>query len=120
VHELSIAQNILEIVRQYVPQEKERAVKSVRVMVGDLSGVVSESLTFCFGALTTGTPLERATLAITAVPLQAECRDCRRRFTVEQLQFLCPACGGTDLLILSGKELQVTEIELLDEFTEIT
>jgi hydrogenase nickel incorporation protein HypA/HybF len=118
VHELSIAQSICEIVGQYVTPEKQHAVKSVRVLVGDLSGVVPESLRFCFGAITAGTPLERAGLTITAVPLEAECRDCRRRFTVEQLQFLCPACGGTDLAVLSGKELQVTEIELHDELAE--
>ena len=41
MHELSIAQNILEIVHQYVPEEQRAKVQSVKVQVGRLSGVVA-------------------------------------------------------------------------------
>jgi len=118
VHELSIAQSIYDIVAQHVPPEQRRAVKSVRLLVGELAGVVPESLSFCFGAITSGTPLERAELTITPVPLKAACRECRRKFVVAELRFQCPECGKTDVEVLSGKELQVTEIELIDEFAE--
>jgi hydrogenase nickel incorporation protein HypA/HybF len=118
VHELSIAQSILDIVDQYVPADRQPEVKTVRVQVGDLSGVVVDSLSFCFSAVTAGTPLEQAALEITAVPLEAECRTCRNRSRIEEFVFLCPACGGSDLLVTSGRELQVTEIELADEPSE--
>jgi hydrogenase nickel incorporation protein HypA/HybF len=118
VHELSIAQSILEIVGQHVPREKQHTVKAVQLLVGELSGVVVDSLTFCFGAITSGSPLERAELAITQVPLEAECRACGQRFRVEELHFSCPGCGGTEIVILAGKELQITAIELFDEIAE--
>ncbi len=115
MHELSIAQSICDIVGQYVPAGSRQNVTSVRVVVGELSGVVTDSLAFCFTAITAGTPLQGASLKITHVPLRAECRSCHETFHVEQPVFLCPSCGGGDLLTLSGNELQVSEIELSDE-----
>jgi Zn finger protein HypA/HybF involved in hydrogenase expression len=44
MHELAIAQNILEIVNQSVPEEQAAAVRLVRIRIGQLSGVVPESL----------------------------------------------------------------------------
>ena len=52
MHELSIAQSIVEIVQQYVPNGETRPVKSVNLKVGEMAGVVPESLDFCFGAIT--------------------------------------------------------------------
>lgn len=118
MHELSIAQSIYDIVTHHVPPEQRHTVKSVRLLVGELSGVLPESLSFCFGAITSGTPLEGARLTITPVPLEAACRGCHRRFAVAELRFQCPGCGRTDVEVLSGKELQVAEIELDDELTE--
>ncbi|HUL75159.1 MAG TPA: hydrogenase maturation nickel metallochaperone HypA [Vicinamibacterales bacterium] len=64
MHELGLANNILDIVRQYVPAERACAVRSVRVRVGDLAGVVPDSLAFCFSAIVIDTPYDRASLAI--------------------------------------------------------
>jgi hydrogenase nickel incorporation protein HypA/HybF len=114
MHELSIAQNIVDIVQQYVPDTDSGNVRTVRMKVGELSGVVSESLEFCFGAIIMGTPLEGAHLAIEQIPLQTECRKCGNVFRVEEYNFRCPACASDDISIVSGRELQVTEIELND------
>ena len=38
MHELGIAQNILEIVQQAVPKEQTAAVRSIRIRVGPLFG----------------------------------------------------------------------------------
>lgn len=114
MHELSIAHNVLEIVQQHVPQRDARTVRTIRMKVGELSGVVVESLAFCFGAITTGTPLEGARLEIQQIPLQSECRSCAKLFRIEENNFRCPSCGSDDLSIVAGRELQVTEIELND------
>ncbi len=62
MHELSIAQNIVDIVQQYVPGEAMGDVRFVRVRVGGLSGIVPESLEFSFSAIVAGTPLGSARL----------------------------------------------------------
>ncbi len=120
MHELSIAQGILEIVQGAVPADQMASVQSVRVRVGHLSGVVADSLEFCFGAIAEDTPLRGASLLIEPVPAVSECKACSRRFDVEDLAFLCPSCGSTNITLVSGMELQVAEIELLDNPVEAT
>ena len=87
MHELSIAQSIVDIVLQHLPREEGVSVRSVRLTLGAMAGVVPDSLEFCFGAITEGTPLE-PTL------------------------FACAACGSRSLTILSGREMQVRDIEV--------
>jgi hydrogenase nickel incorporation protein HypA/HybF len=63
MHELSLANGIFDIVRQYVPAERALLVRAVRVRVGDLAGVVPDSLAWCFSAIVSDTPYEKAWLA---------------------------------------------------------
>jgi hydrogenase nickel incorporation protein HypA/HybF len=114
MHELSIAQSIVDIIRQYVPEDQIHLARGVKVRVGQMAGIVPDSLEFCFGAIVNETALHRARLDIEETPLQSQCKDCRQIFTVEGAAFLCPGCGSRELQILSGTELQVIEIELSD------
>jgi hydrogenase nickel incorporation protein HypA/HybF len=114
MHELSIAQNILEIVEQHLPPGNGYAVKSVKLKLGELAGVVQDSLEFCFCAIIPGTRVAGATLDIERIPLRARCEQCYTVFAVEENDFSCSACGGSAVSVVSGRELQVTEIEIDD------
>jgi hydrogenase nickel incorporation protein HypA/HybF len=118
MHELSIAQNIFEIVQANLPVADAGSVKSVKIRVGQLSGVVPDSLEFCFTAITQGTPLQGAILDIEQVPFILKCRSCSMSFESEAGIVLCPTCGGTDTEVISGTELQVVEIEVYDGLLE--
>lgn len=118
MHELSLAQSIVEIVQQHLPPGATQ-VETVRVRVGEMAGVVAGSLEFCFTALAQQTSLQGARLLIDAVPLTCACSDCRKDFHPANFDFHCPACGGHQVEILSGRELQVVEIELHEEAVEI-
>jgi hydrogenase nickel incorporation protein HypA/HybF len=119
MHELSIAQGILDIVRQSVPEPQCGAVASVAVRVGRLSGVVPDSLEFCFEALVNDSPFEHARLAIEIVPVRCVCEQCDTHFEIEDPIFLCPACSSGRVRMQSGMELQVVQIELLDSPSEV-
>ncbi len=114
MHELSIAQSIVDIIGQYVPADQVADVRLVRVRVGRMAGVVADSLDFCFGAIVNGTPLTGARLDIEETPVSAQCGSCSETFVVEGTTFVCPACGSGEVNIVSGTELQVVEIELAD------
>ena len=70
MHELSLANGIFDIVRQYVPANRATAVRVVRVCVGEFAGVLPESLAWCFDAITSDTPYAGASLSIDRVPGQ--------------------------------------------------
>ena len=114
MHELSIAQNIVETVNQYVPNVRNNSVKSVRLRIGELSGVVADSLEFCFSAITADTPLSGTTLEIERIPYTLHCLPCDKVFTSELGVVLCPACGGNNTRVVDGIEMRVVEIELND------
>jgi len=118
MHELSIAQGIVDIVRQYVPERQGPRVATIRVRVGRLSGVVPESLEFCFGAIVAGTPYESARLRIERVPTMCECGDCTERFETQDPVFLCPSCGSGNVRLMSGTDLQVVDLELAEAHAE--
>ncbi len=120
MHELSIAQCILDIVNSSVPEEQAANVSSIHIRLGSLSGVVADSLEFCFNVLVADTSLRRARLSIEAVNATSECGACSSRFSSDVPVFLCPVCGGTKLSLVSGTELEVSEIELLDNPGEET
>ncbi|GAB4298619.1 MAG: hydrogenase maturation nickel metallochaperone HypA [Ignavibacteriaceae bacterium] len=115
MHELSIAQEILRIVNEYLPEPTPNSVKSVKVRVGRLSNILTDSLTFCYEALTDQTPLEGSKLEIIELPVKISCANCGSESEIEPPVFACPACGNNQIKIVTGTELRVDEIELFDE-----
>lgn len=68
MHELSLANGILDLVQEYVPPDRAWAVRGVRVQVGDWASVLPESLAWCFSAIVSSTPYASASLVIERVP----------------------------------------------------
>ncbi|HED38407.1 MAG TPA: hydrogenase maturation nickel metallochaperone HypA [Ignavibacteria bacterium] len=118
MHELSIAQSIIDLVYQYLPEKNFGAVKSVNVKIGKFSNILTDSLEFCFDALIKDSPLQGASLKIKNIPVQIECLECKTISDIEPPIFLCPNCNSSSIKIISGTEMQVVEIELKDEIME--
>ena len=64
MHEMGIAQSVLGIVEQEMAARPGARLLTVTLGVGEMSGVDSESLRFCFECLTRETPLESVRLCI--------------------------------------------------------
>lgn len=111
MHELSIAESILEIVSESVP-DRNKKVLSVTVEVGELTAVIPESLQFCFNAIIEETPYRGAQLIIREKKLTGACRTCGSGFPINNYLFQCPDCGSTDVEVTGGQELNVTELEV--------
>jgi len=116
MHEMSLAQNILEIVQDTLNREKLNGagkLREVAVQVGELVAVVPESLEFCFNVLTENTDLSGARLKIEILPLTAVCQNCRQQFHVENFVFSCPHCNSVKIDIMQGQELIISHLEVL-------
>lgn len=114
MHELSIAQNILDTVQKEMTRRHLPAVVEVGVEVGALSGVLPDALQFGFEALVAGTPLAGCRLALTPVPAEARCRTCGHTFAVADFFFRCPTCGAGEVEVTHGYELNITHLEVED------
>lgn len=118
MHELSIAQNIVDIVAQHVAERELPGVRTVRLRIGAVAGIVPDSLEFSFGVITAGTPLAQAALAIETIPFTVRCNTCGQESQNEQGVTRCSSCGSNDTTVVSGTEMQVASIELEDPTTE--
>jgi hydrogenase nickel incorporation protein HypA/HybF len=111
MHELSIAQNIVDILNDQMRIHRLSKIENVSLRVGVLRSVVIESLSFSFDVLTSGSPLEGARLQIEEVPLRGRCMECGQEVTLETWMDDCPHCRGPRMEIVSGKELDIVAIE---------
>jgi hydrogenase nickel incorporation protein HypA/HybF len=115
MHELSIAQSIMQIVLSEAEKAKARRVVEVILKVGDLAGVVPDSLSFCFELLSKSTIAENATLTIEKVPIRGHCPQCEQEFVIAENRYYCNTCGNTNIELTSGRELQVERLEIENE-----
>ncbi len=115
MHEMSVAQNIIDIVSQHLPEENSHSVQSVAIKIGKMAGIVPDSLEFGFQVLAAETPgMEKAVLQMEFTSLVIHCGQCKKDFEIDDPFFICPECTNANVKILSGTELQVTEIEIDD------
>ncbi len=112
MHEMSIAQNIIEIIDEQLRRTDFSRISVVRMKIGGLAAVDPSSLTFCFDVITQGTSIEGARLEIDEVPIRGQCSECQTNFEVQDYLFLCPTCGSANVKLISGEELLVSELEV--------
>jgi hydrogenase nickel incorporation protein HypA/HybF len=114
MHEFGIAQSLLEIVEQEALSYEGAKVTLVRLQIGRLSGVMPDALRFAFEALRTGGVAEGSSLEIEEIPLSIKCHQCGKISVLEDPFLICPYCESVDIEILSGRELQIQNMEIED------
>ncbi len=111
MHELALAENIVDIVTRCAEQEGFTRVSRVCVGIGALAVVIPEALETAFAAARMGSPAAAATLVLDSEPGQAWCRDCATTVTLNDTLDACPRCQGYALRITGGNSLRVINID---------
>ena len=115
MHELSIVTSIVETVTETLNTYPGARVLEVRLRVGALASVIPESLEFCWGIASEGTPLEGSRLAVNLLPVVMHCAACGIDSELEGIQsFRCPRCGEPCSDMRQGRELEIDSIEIDD------
>ncbi len=112
MHELSITCGIVEVV---AATAKGRKVHRVVVEIGELAGVMTESIALWFPEVAKGTEAENASLEICGIAALARCEACGAEFATPSMLTVCP-CGSFRFKRLKGDELNVKSIELEEAF----
>ena len=110
MHELSIAEGIIEIVERTAAANNVGRVKKVRVAIGELAGVDIPSLEFACVSVRKGGPAAEAELEIERPKGEAWCLDCAKTVPLERYGDPCPFCGGYRLAATGGTEMRVLEL----------
>ncbi len=112
MHEMALAESMLEIVEATARKHGASRVSAVRLEIGALSHVAVDALRFCFDAVTRGSLAEGAALEIDATPGEAWCMPCGDRVALAQLGDPCPRCGGFQLTVTRGDAMRVKDIAI--------
>ena len=112
MHELGIAQSILDRMHEESVRHRGARITKVGARIGELSGVDPDALAFGFEALSKDSPLEGVTLEIDFRKRMQRCSQCGCEFETEAMLTVCPDCGSQHTLCIAGNELDIVFIEL--------
>jgi hydrogenase nickel incorporation protein HypA/HybF len=113
MHELSIAHNIIEIAISECKKAGYSKINSISIRIGRASGVMTDALLFAFDIAKKDSIAENAVLKYEETPVKGRCRECGTDSTVDDTIFVCcPSCGSYQFELLSGRELDIIEIDV--------
>lgn len=114
MHELSMAQALVDQVEQLRVRENADQVISITVNIGALSGVEREAFEFAFPFAVEGTALAGAALVIEETPAEIVCETCgvRSRPDLPLIGFFCAQCGSGRVRITAGRDFVIQSLQL--------
>lgn len=115
MHELGIADSILDTVRAESQKRPDARIVRVGLKLGDVAGVDPDALSFSFEALVKESELEPLELELERVEHRRRCPRCRRDFGVLDFETACPNCGDCATEFIGGDELEIVYLEVEEE-----
>ncbi len=117
MHELSMAQGIINAVLDTANENDATEVTEVTVEVGRLAMINPEQLEFILGVLVENTIMDDAEIKFEEIPAEIQCYDCD--FNGEAILddkdhyaplVKCPKCDSLNVETLNGKDIVVKNI----------
>jgi hydrogenase nickel incorporation protein HypA/HybF len=119
MHELPVAESILEIAQRQARLAHARRVTHLYLVLGQLSSFVDDSIQFYWDVISQGTLAEGAELHFERIPAELLCLDCSARFKMPDTSFDCPECGGSRVKVVAGDEFRLEAIDIETEPVEL-
>lgn len=112
MHEMSLAENMLQLIEDAALEQQFAQVKTVWLEVGQLACVEKDSLRFYFDVVTQDSIAQQARLEIIEIPGQGMCKQCNQTVLIAAHYEACPHCGSYALQITQGDGMQIRELEV--------
>jgi hydrogenase nickel insertion protein HypA len=114
MHEMSIAESILELARRHTPAGQRLI--GVAVRAGPLRAIDESALSLAWRAITLGTAFEDCRLRLQQLEWHLRCPACGED-RVDNDRFTACPCGCDAPDVIGGDELELTSIEVDPELT---
>jgi hydrogenase nickel incorporation protein HypA/HybF len=120
MHELAIAEGLVERATEAAREAGAERVEELRVELGSATHLVADQLTFCIEAIGEGTPAAGASVTVDPVPARGVCA-CGWRGELATLSDTvagapdrrCPDCGA-GVKLTQGRECRLASITVPD------
>ncbi len=114
MHELSIAQELLDRVAREMRRRPGTRPRAVGVKIGEISGIDRDALAFGFEVLVKDTEWQQLALEIEYCARRHRCPACGSEFNVTKFETACVGCGNPATVMISGDELDIGYIDVED------
>lgn len=112
MHEYAVTQSLLDTALEYARKNKAKRVLSLNLVIGDLSGIIDESVQFYWDMVSEDSICSSAKLNFGHVKAKMACGECGNEFLMGEELSPCPECGSMALNIIAGKEFRLESIEI--------
>lgn len=114
MHEFGVTQQLLQLAISEAEKAEAKRIISIRLVIGELSAIIDESVQFYFDMLSEGTVAQGAVLSFEHIPAEFQCIHCRALFSRQpgEYHFRCPQCGGQGVSTGKGREFYVSSMEV--------
>jgi len=113
MHELYLAESVLNIVQEYAAHQQFKKVNSILLSFGRLSCIEPKSLQFAFEVQARETLAQNAVLQFKILPSVLHCFSCGKDLEIDVYEGVCPQCRGEEVLLVGGtEELQLLEMDV--------
>jgi hydrogenase nickel incorporation protein HypA/HybF len=114
MHELPVTEQIIKIAVEHGQKARASKIEVLRIVVGERSGYIGESIRMYFDIISKGTLCEGAALEIETVRPKLKCPSCGILFERKPMSFDCPDCGTDGEPTDIGREFYIDSITVVD------
>ncbi|MCB9496151.1 MAG: hydrogenase maturation nickel metallochaperone HypA [Fibrobacteria bacterium] len=113
MHEVSIAESILDLIERQLGRPRE--LSEVAIRLGPLSGVSADSLDFCFPTVAFHKGFGSPILTLERTLVTIRCDACGTTYHLPDPISPCPSCHSWHRTILGGDEFELLSATLSEE-----
>jgi hydrogenase nickel incorporation protein HypA/HybF len=110
MHEMAVAESILQTIFQYADSMKAKPIRAV-ISCGQFNALNDEAMQFAFEAAAEGTAAEGMKLDIKHIPLRARCKACQAVFDFDIYNPACRSCESMEFEFEPDAPLLLEDIE---------
>lgn len=112
MHELSLAQSVLDIASREMLRHPGKSLTAVTLTVGERAGVELDTFRTAIGAVLRASDWPDAVAVIDVVEAAAECISCGATFHPAGPVVECPRCGSGACGVTAGLEFKVSSLTI--------
>ena len=103
MHELGIVLHVIDQVEELAKENNVSKVTRLTLEVGEVSSIVPSYFSDCF---------ELEMIILEGV---SYCKDCKKTYKTAEYAKKCPHCGSDNTYLVTGNELRIKDIAVIDK-----
>ncbi|AFL68454.1 hydrogenase maturation nickel metallochaperone HypA [Sulfurospirillum barnesii] len=112
MHEFSIVNALLEMCEKSAKENNATKITKVEIKIGKLSGIEPYLLESAFDTFKEEGICMGAKLEMHLQEVVIHCNVCHHEATLNQNEFLCPACQSPEISVIDGEEMFLMHLEM--------